>query len=97
MLGGAQFALSDVLGNHHYNFLLFNTSETSSDLLSRMNFAVSKIDLSKRVNIGYGIFHFAGDYYNFSNGYFFEKRQGVQLSLSYPFSILKELKWWIAL
>ncbi len=92
LLGGAQFALSDVLGNHHYNFLLFNTSETSSDLLSRMNFAVSKIDLSKRVNIGYGIFHFAGDYYNFSNGYFFEKRQGVQLSLSYPFSIFKRIE-----
>ena len=57
-----------------------------------MNFAVSKIDLSKRVNIGYGIFHFAGDYYNFSNGYFFEKRQGVQLSLSYPFSIFKRIE-----
>jgi len=92
LLGGAQFALSDVLGNHHYNFLLFNTSETSSDLLSRMNFAVSKVDLSKRVNIACGFFHFAGDYYNFSNGYFFEKRQGVQFSLSYPFSIFKRIE-----
>jgi len=38
-LGGLQFALTDILGNHQWYFLFFNTANTRSSFLKSMNFA----------------------------------------------------------
>ncbi|MFQ6673636.1 MAG: hypothetical protein ACE5GH_02480, partial [Fidelibacterota bacterium] len=91
-LGGAQVTVSDLLGNDYYHFLLFNTAETSSDFLGRFNFAVNRVDLSRRINLGYGIFHFANDYFTYSDGFFFERRYGAQFALSYPFSVFDRIE-----
>lgn len=91
-LGGAQVSVSDLLGNDYYHFLLFNTAETTSDFWDRTNIAVTHVDLSRRINLGYGLFHFAGDYFTFNRGLFFERRYGAQFALSYPFSVFKRVE-----
>ncbi|MEE9166271.1 MAG: hypothetical protein V3U24_02240, partial [Candidatus Neomarinimicrobiota bacterium] len=91
-LGGAQVSISDLLGNSYYHFLLFNTADRSSDFVERFNFAVMRVDLSRRVNFGYGVYHFANDYYNYSAGFFFERRYGIQFALSYPLSVFKRIE-----
>ncbi len=53
--GGAFLALSDLLGNHQYYFLLYNTAQSSSELLSSFNLAISSISLQQRSNFAYGI------------------------------------------
>lgn len=91
-LGGAQVTMSDLLGNSYFHFLLFNTAENSSDFLGRFNVGVSRTDLSRRINIAYGLFHFANDYYSYSDGFFFERRYGAQFALSYPFSVFRRIE-----
>ncbi len=87
--GGAQLAMSDMLGNHKYYFLIYNTATTSSEMLKSFNVAVTKIDLSHRLNYAYGAYHFAGNYYNRSESFFYERRYGGFASLSYPLSIFQ--------
>jgi len=87
--GGAQLAISDMLGNEKYYFLLYNEASSKKEFLKSFNFAVSKLDLSRRTNIAYGIYHFAGNYYSFSEGFFYERRYGGFASLSYPFSVFQ--------
>lgn len=91
-LGGAQITVSDLLGNDYYHFLLFNTAETSSEFFGRFNFAVTRVDLSRRINVAYGLFHFANDYYTYSRGFFFERRYGGQVALSYPLSVFRRVE-----
>ncbi|MFQ6615413.1 MAG: hypothetical protein ACE5HZ_01410 [Fidelibacterota bacterium] len=91
-LGGAQITVSDLLGNDYYHFLLFNTAETSSEFLKRLNLAVTRVDLSRRINMAYGLFHFANDYYTFTDGFFFERRYGGQIALSYPLSSFRRVE-----
>ncbi|MFA6235439.1 MAG: hypothetical protein WC824_14785, partial [Bacteroidota bacterium] len=42
-LGGAVLSLSDVLGDDRYYFLISNTAQTSSELLTSFNIAVSRL------------------------------------------------------
>ncbi len=84
--GGAQLAFTDLLGNEHYNIMLFNNARRSSDLLRSLNFAVTKVSLGNQINYAYGIFRFAGEFYNRQDAYFFEDRIGGLFALSYPFS-----------
>jgi len=91
-LGGAQVSVSDLLGNDYYHFLLFNSAQSSSEFSSRFNVAVTRVDLSRRINMSYGLFHFANDYFTYHSGFFFERRYGVQFALSYPFSVFKRME-----
>ncbi|MDQ7065246.1 MAG: DPP IV N-terminal domain-containing protein [candidate division KSB1 bacterium] len=90
--GGAQLAISDMLGNHHYYFLIYNTATTRQDFLKSFNIAVTKIDLSHRTNTAFGLYHFAGNYFNFAEGIFFERRYGGFGSLSYPISVFRRIE-----
>ncbi|MDP6457227.1 MAG: hypothetical protein QF613_03000 [Candidatus Marinimicrobia bacterium] len=91
-IGGAQVTVSDLLGNDYYHFLLFNSAQSSSEFSNRFNLAVTKVDISRRINISYGLFHFANDYFTYSSGFFFEQRYGGQFALSYPFSVFKRME-----
>jgi len=91
-LGGAQVTMSDLLGDYYYHYLLFNTAESSSEFLGRFNIAVSRVDLSHRVNNAIGVFHFANDYFTYTDGFFFERRYGAQFALSYPFSVFQRIE-----
>jgi Tol biopolymer transport system component len=86
--GGAAMALSDMLGNEQYYFLLFNTAQSQDEILKSFNVAISKISLAQRMNYAYGIFNFAGRNYDLSDPdiYFYERSFGGYFTLSYPLS-----------
>ncbi len=90
--GGAQLAISDMLGNYQYFFLIYNTARVQSELLSSFNFAVSRVDLSHRANFAVGLFHFAGRYYNLYDFWFWERRYGGYTALSYPLSKFRRVE-----
>ena len=91
--GGAFLALSDLLGNHQYYFLLYNTAQSSSELLSSFNLAISSISLEQRSNFAYGIYRFSGRRYDLTDPdeFFFERVFGGYFTLSYPLSKFKRL------
>ncbi len=82
--------LSDMLGNHRLRILInFYGSFDNSDL------AVSYFNLSRRVNLGVGAFHYDNFYNSFiatvgellpRDSFFKERRYGVFALASYPFS-----------
>lgn len=84
--GGMQLAVSDMLGNYQYFFLLYNTARTRDEFLESFNFAVSRVNLSHRINYALGAYHFAGRFYNLYDSWFWERRYGGFGALSYPFS-----------
>jgi hypothetical protein len=86
--GGAFLALSDLLGNEQYYFLIFNTAQTQDELLSSFNLAISRLSLGQRTNYAYGIYRFAGPRYDLTSKdeYYFERAYGGYFALSYPLS-----------
>ncbi len=92
--GGALVALSDILGNEQYYFLLYNTAETQADFLSSFNVAISRISLGQRPNYAYGIYRFAGRRYDLtqSDDYFYERVFGGYLTLSFPLSMFERIE-----
>ena len=90
--GGAQLAMSDMLGNQQYYFLIYNNAESRSEFLQSFNVAVTRVDLSRRANYALGAFHFAGRYYNPAEGFFYERRYGGFGAISYPLSTFKRLE-----
>ena len=90
--GGAQLAMSDMLGNYQYHFLVFNNAQTKSEFLESFNVAVSRLDLSHRTNYAVGLYHFAGRYFNWYEGFFYERRYGGFGSVSYPLSVFKRIE-----
>jgi hypothetical protein len=85
-VGGLQVAMSDVLGNHAYYFLLSNTAETNDDILSSFNVGLTYINQQRQLNWGVGFFHLYDEYYNDDEQYYFQRQAGVLGLLSYPFS-----------
>jgi hypothetical protein len=92
--GGGIVTISDLLSNDQYYFLIYNTAEVQSDLLKSFNISLTRINLAKRVNFGYGIFHFNGRRYDLreSDTYFYEKSYGGVFLLSYPFSKFRRIE-----
>ncbi|MHC1738016.1 MAG: BamA/TamA family outer membrane protein [Ignavibacteriaceae bacterium] len=86
--GGALFAVSDLLGDDNYFFMLFNTAEVQSDFLRSFNVALTKFYLGERTNYGVGVFHFRGRRYDIqeSEEYFFERSIGAAGMLNFPLS-----------
>jgi hypothetical protein len=84
--GGFQMALTDMLGDHQYYFLVNNTASDRRDFLSSFNFGFSYFNLSGRTNYGSGAFHFVDDYYDDYYGWYYERQYGGFVTLSHPFS-----------
>jgi hypothetical protein len=93
-VGGAAIALSDLLGNERYYFLIYNTAQTKDEILKSFNIAISRISLSKRTNFAYGIFHLAGRRYDLSDPdlFYYEKAYGAYFALSYPISVFRRIE-----
>lgn len=85
-VGGLQVAMSDILGNHAYYFLLSNTAETNDEILSSFNVGVTYINQEDQLNWGVGLYHLYDEYYNDDEQYFDQRQAGVLGLLSYPFS-----------
>lgn len=90
--GGGQIAFSDIMGNHRWELLLYNTAESAGDFWERFNVLVSKYNLENRTNWGTGIFHFNNLYYTPREGFYNEKRYGGMFMLRYPFSQFRRLE-----
>ncbi len=97
--GGAQLALSDLLGNEQYYFLLYNTAETQSDLLSSFNIAISRMSMGQRTNYAYGIYRFSGRRYDITDPdiFYFERVFGGYFALSYPLSKFERIETSVSL
>jgi hypothetical protein len=83
---GAEILLSDILGNHQIYAFFGNTSEGFDDFWKRLNFGVTYVNLSHRLNYMLGVFHlttFWGDYFSLFRS---ERRYGGTLGIRYPFS-----------
>ena len=98
-VGGAIVALSDLLGNDQYYFLLYNTAQTQSDLLSSFNVAISHISMGQRTNYAYGIYRFTGRRYDLtvSDDYFYERVYGGYFAMSYPLSKFERIETSVSL
>lgn len=92
--GGAVFAMSDVLGNDQYYFLVYNTAQTRSEFLESFNIAISRVSLGKRANYAYGIFHFSGNRYDLTDPdlFYYERAFGGYFALSYPISKFRRVE-----
>ncbi len=92
--GGAAIALSDLLGNDQYYFLLYNTAQTQDELLSSFNVAVSRISLAQRTSYAYGIYRFTGRRYDLTDRdeFFYERVFGGYFALSYPLTKFQRIE-----
>ena len=92
--GGAALAMSDVLGNEQYYFLIYNTAQARSEFLESFNIAISRLSLGRRANHAYGIFHFAGNRYDLTDPdlFYYERAFGGYFALSYPLSKFRRIE-----
>ncbi|RKY84422.1 hypothetical protein DRQ09_08680, partial [candidate division KSB1 bacterium] len=92
-MGGAVFSITDMLGDDQYFFLLYNNARTKEDFLNSFNFSISRYSLSRRTNLGYGLFHFSGPRYNRAELFYYERRYGGFFVLHYPISMFKRFEF----
>jgi len=83
-VGGVQAVVTDVLGNHQYYLLLGNTARIKADFLSSFNVGAWYLNLERRLNYGFGLFHLFDEYYDDYEGWYSEREYGGLASLSYP-------------
>ncbi len=97
--GGAAVALSDLLGNDQYYFLLYNTAQTQDELLSSFNIAISRISQKKRANFAYGIYRFTGRRYDLTDKdeFYYERVFGGYFALSYPLTKFQRVETSVSL
>jgi hypothetical protein len=97
--GGAFVALSDLLGDEQYYFLLYNTAQSQDELLSSFNIAISRISLSRRTSYAYGIYRFTGRQYDLTarEEYYYEKVFGGYFALSYPLTKFQRIETGVSL
>ncbi len=92
--GGAFVALSDVLGNDQYYFLLYNTAQTQDELLSSFNIAISRVALGQRTSFAYGIYRFTGRRYDLTarDEFYYERVFGGYFATSYPLTKFERIE-----
>lgn len=91
-VGGAQLGISDMLGNQQYYFLLYNNAQTRGDFFKSWNIAVTRVELSKRVNYAIGGYRIAGRFYDRVDSFFDQTRVGGFVSASYPLSLFRRIE-----
>jgi hypothetical protein len=92
--GGAVVALSDVLGDDQYYFLIYNTAQSQDEFLSSFNIAISRLSLRQRANYAYGIYRFTGRRYDLTDRdeFFYERVFGGYFALSYPLTQFQRIE-----
>jgi hypothetical protein len=97
--GGAVMAFSDMLGDDHLYLALYNTSQGSDDFLKSLNVAVSRYQLHRRANIGYGLYRYGGRRYDITEPdaaaeypVFYESVLGGFGAVSYPLSMFRRIE-----
>jgi len=85
--GGIQVALSDVLGNDQYYFVLSHIAGSETGFFDGLNVAVARLHLGQRLNVLWGAFRLNDRFTSRFGRFVREKRTGGYLELSYPFSM----------
>lgn len=89
---GGILAMSDLLGNDQYYFLVYNNSESGEEFFKSFNIAISKVSRGQRLNYAYGIFHLSGKRYDYGDQFsYFERTFGGYFALSYPLSFFRRI------
>jgi len=89
---GGILAMSDLLGNDQYYFLIYNNSETGDEFFKSFNVAISKVSRGQRLNYAYGIFHLSGRRYDLGDDFSYQERTfGGYFALSYPLSFFRRI------
>ncbi len=89
---GGVLAMSDLLGNDQYYFLIYNNSETGEEFFKSFNIAISRVSLERRLNYAYGVFHLSGKRYDYGDDFaYFERIFGGYFALSYPLSYFRRI------
>ena len=84
--GGIQVALSDVLGNDQYHFVLSHIAASQSGFFDGLNMAVTRLHLGQRLNVYWGAFRLNDRFSSRFGRFVREERLGGHVGLSYPFS-----------
>jgi hypothetical protein len=84
--GGIQLALSDVLGNDQYFFVLSHIAGSRTGFFDGLNVALSRLHLGQQLNIAWGVFRLNDRFSSTFGRFVREKRTGGYVSFSYPFS-----------
>ncbi|MFQ5638250.1 MAG: BamA/TamA family outer membrane protein, partial [bacterium] len=90
--GGAQLAMSDMLGDQQYYFLVFNNAQTKKRFLGSWNIAVTRIEKSKRVNYAFGGYRLTGRFYDQIDRFFERSQEGGFVAVSYPLSVFRRIE-----
>jgi len=89
---GGVVAMSDILGNDQYYFLIYNNSQTGDEFFKNINIAISRVSLEHRLNYAYGIFHLSGKRYSYGDEFsYYERNFGGYYALSYPLSFFQRI------
>ena len=97
--GGAVMAFSDMMGNDHWYVMVYNNSRGQEDFLKSLNVAVSRVQLHRRTNIGYGIYRYSGLRYDITDPdaaveypTLWETIYGGFGAISYPLSMFRRVE-----
>ena len=85
--GGIQVALSDVLGNDQYYFVLSHIAGSETGFFDGMNATVARLHQGQRLNVLWGFFRLNDRFTSTFGRFVREKRTGGFAELSYPFSL----------
>ncbi len=89
---GGVLAMSDLLGNDQYYFLIYNNSETGEEFFKSFNIAISRVSLQHRLNYAYGVFHLSGKRYDYGDDFaYYERTFGGYFAVSYPLSFFRRI------
>lgn len=91
-LGGFQTALTDILGNQQYYFLMANNATSRADFLKSFNIAVSYFNREHRLYYGYGAFHLFNAYDDPVDGPVEERQYGAVGHVGYPLSKFRRVE-----
>jgi Tol biopolymer transport system component len=91
-VGGFQVALTDMLGNHQYFFLVGNSARSRDEFLSSFNFGLTYLNKTHRINYGFGVYHLKDEYYEEYYGFYDERQYGGLALVSYPLSKFKRVE-----
>ena len=99
--GGAVLSMSDLLGNDRLYLLMYRTADFGyggGSFLRNMNVHLSRVQLHRRTNIGYGVYRYGGVRYDITEPdvsaefpRFRETIVGGSVALSYPLSMFKRI------
>jgi hypothetical protein len=93
-IGGFQLAVSDMLGNESYHFLLSNVASSTADFLTSFNVATTYLNTRHRINYGWGLYHLYDTEasFNLVEGLYRERQAGGLVFLSYPLSKFRRIE-----